>query len=366
MARKDSPRAHAVWADVLSADSPFLFWLRLCGVSLALLALLAAVAALASARDIVMPVVAGIIFGLVLGPPIDRAANLGVPRPIAIGVPAIVLISALYVVIMQLAPVIEDVAALLPQAMWRISSIFESLRARYAWLPAPDASSAPSWLAPPPASGAPPAVDLAARTVAIVTPAVSQFLIFFFVLILFPPGRQEIRRSLAMKFKDRDDRLAILRLFSSVETRLANYFFIVTAINIALGAIVAVAFWLIGVPGALRWGMLAAVLNFLPIIGPLIMKGLLVGYGLLFGADFASGALPILIFLPLSLIEANLVTPKIVGNRITMNPLIVFIAVVFWTWLWGFAGAFLAMPLLAISSAALSEWQAYAAAPRPP
>ena len=196
---------------------------------------------------------------------------------------------------------------------------------------------------------------MAAKVAGILTPAFSQFLIFFFTLLLFTASRQEIRNAMVMSFTERAHRLAILKSFTKAEERLTDYILAISVVNIALGAAVAGIFWLAGIPGALVWGVVAFIANFLPVVGPLLLKGMLLVFGIATFPSLPMALLPLGLFLIISLVEANAITPRIVGKKMTMSPLMVFLSVVFWTWLWGFAGAFLAMPLLAILSVVRDE-----------
>lgn len=117
-------------------------------------------------------------------------------------------------------------------------------------------------------------------------------------------------------------------------------------INIALGALTALAMLLLGLPNPVLWGALAATLNFIPYLGPALITGLLLMAGSVsFGTDVRMLAPPAA-FLAFHAIESNLVTPWIVGRRLRLAPLSVFLSVMLWGWLWGIAGAFVAVPIL--------------------
>lgn len=333
------------------------FWLRASTIALAIIAVLALAMALSVARFVMVPATAGIVVGLILGPIGDRGARRAIPSAITYTLLVIALFGGLVAVAALLMPVIQVVSAALPSAANRLDTLMGMLKD---WTDAINALKSSIFGAPRLASqsGAAEdqasAIEIATATMAYVTPAVSQLVIFLFTLILFLAGRADLKAAITLAWKERDRRLAALRTLAGIESRLTDYFLVVTVINLALGSVVAAAFWLIGVPGWMSWGLIAFVLNFLPVVGPLMMKVALLAFGLLVQPDLLAGAAPLAVFLVISLIEANFVTPRVVGERITMNPLIVFLSVVFWTWLWGFAGAFLAMPLLAIASVILS------------
>jgi predicted PurR-regulated permease PerM len=102
----------------------------------------------------------------------------------------------------------------------------------------------------------------------------------------------------------------------------------------------------LGVPNAAMWGALVAVLNFVPYFGPATGIILLGVVGLLNFDTLWKGILPSVLYLLLHLLEANFITPMLLGRRFTLNPVVIFIFLIFWTWLWGVPGALLSVPIL--------------------
>jgi predicted PurR-regulated permease PerM len=94
------------------------------------------------------------------------------------------------------------------------------------------------------------------------------------------------------------------------------------------------------------WGTLVAVLNFIPYFGPVAGIMLLATVGLLSFDTLVIGLLPAAWYLLLHLLEANLITPLLLGRRFTLNPVVIFVFLIFWTWLWGVPGALLSVPIL--------------------
>ena len=131
-----------------------------------------------------------------------------------------------------------------------------------------------------------------------------------------------------------------------IQQNISNYLFAVSLINIALGAVAGLGLYFMGVPNALMWGMLVAVLNFVPYFGPVAGIILLATVGLLTFDTLWKGLLPPIWYLLLHLSEANLITPIVLGRRFTLNPVVIFVSLIFWTWLWGVPGALLSVPIL--------------------
>jgi predicted PurR-regulated permease PerM len=181
--------------------------------------------------------------------------------------------------------------------------------------------------------------------VAFLTPAAAELLLFFGTLVFFLVGQFELRVRLISLFGDHDAKLRFLKIMNDIEKNLAGYLLVVTIINIALGVIVALGAYLLGLPNPAIFGVLAAVLNYVPYVGPAVMVVVLFGVGLVTFASLGHAFLAPLGFIALTTAEGHFITPTIVGRRMTLNPLLVFLALAFWTWMWGPVGAFLAAPL---------------------
>ena len=120
----------------------------------------------------------------------------------------------------------------------------------------------------------------------------------------------------------------------------------VTWVNLALGTATGLAVAAIGLPNPVLWGTATAVLAFVPYLGPAAAAvALLLAGSVAFGVGMAMLAPPAA-FLALHAVEANLLTPLIMGRRLRLSPVFVFLSVLAWGWLWGVAGAFIAVPLL--------------------
>ena len=330
-------------------------YIRATSYALVTLALIALMTLLYVTREIAMPVVMGLVVGLFIAPLSDRGRHFGIPAPVTTLAVAALLIGGVGGALYFILPNVSDFADAAPKISAGFQKAIKSIEGLFSVfdMVKQGAADGAALVTKTETSK----VDIAAKVAGLVTPALAQFVIFLFTLLLFSASRGEIRSALVRMFKTRERRLSALRSFNEAENKLTDYIMTVFAINVGLGVTVGVAMWLAGAPGALVWGFLAFVLNFLPVVGPLLLKAALVVFGVAAYPTIGGGLIPIAIFLAISMIEANVVTPRIVGNKITMNPLAVFLSVVFWTWMWGFAGAFLAMPLLAIASVVNDEFR---------
>jgi predicted PurR-regulated permease PerM len=186
-------------------------------------------------------------------------------------------------------------------------------------------------------------------TLEFLSPTFTEFLLFFVTLILFIASWRDLRRALIMTFGDHDARLRTLRIINEIEVHLGNYLLTVSLINIGVGVGAGIICALTGMPNPAGLGALAAALNFIPIIGPVAMFVVLVVVGLVAFPTLGGGLMAALAYGGLTFLEGHFVTPTIIGRRLELNALAVFIALAFWTWLWGPMGAFLASPLLIVA-----------------
>ena len=138
------------------------------------------------------------------------------------------------------------------------------------------------------------------------------------------------------------------RVIQEMVDRTSAYLATITAVNIGMGILVSLMLWFAGMRSPIMWGGLVAILNYVPYFGPIVAAGLLAVGGLMTFSDLGYALVPALLFVAVHLVEANVLTPMLVGRRLTINPLLILVALSFWSWVWGTAGALLAVPLLII------------------
>jgi predicted PurR-regulated permease PerM len=194
-----------------------------------------------------------------------------------------------------------------------------------------------------------PKIEWVQPTVEFLSPTLTEFLLFVATLILFIASWRDLRRALIMTFGDRTSRLRTLRILNEIEEHLGGYLLTVTMINLGVGIATGLICAITGMPNPAGLGALAAILNFLPIIGPVVMFVILTVVGVIASSTLSAGLVAPLAFAGLTFLEGHFVTPTIIGRRLQLNALAVFIALAFWTWLWGPMGGFLASPLLIVA-----------------
>lgn len=194
-----------------------------------------------------------------------------------------------------------------------------------------------------------PKIEWVQPTLEFLSPTFTEFLLFVATLILFIASWRELRRAMIMNFGDRPARLRTLRILNEIEDHLGNYLLMVTMINIGVGIITGLICAVTGMPNPAGLGAMAAILNFIPIIGPVAMFAVLVVVGLVAFPTIGAGLVASALFAVMTFLEGHFITPTIIGRRLALNALAVFLALAFWTWLWGPMGAFLSSPLLIVA-----------------
>ena len=175
-----------------------------------------------------------------------------------------------------------------------------------------------------------------------------QFLFGVLVVFFVLSGWTRMRRETIRGRTSFDGAMATARVIQDVVDDVSAYLGTITIINLALGGAVAGALSLFGMPYPLMWGGIVALLNYIPYFGPVIGALLLAVGGLMTFSDIWVALAPPAIMYGMHLVEANLITPLIVGHRLTISPILILVSLSFWGWVWGTLGALLAVPLLII------------------
>jgi predicted PurR-regulated permease PerM len=165
-----------------------------------------------------------------------------------------------------------------------------------------------------------------------------------------------MRRHVVLFFPTQENRLRALRILNEIEESLTRYLATTGAINFCLGFVVACASWAIGLPNPAMWGVLAFAFNFLPYVGPLIITIALFVAGLVVFPSLGHALIAPACFVGLATLEGHFITPNIVGRQLALSPVLVFVGLVFWTWLWGPMGALLATPLVIVGTVIVDDF----------
>lgn len=143
------------------------------------------------------------------------------------------------------------------------------------------------------------------------------------------------------------DRQRVISIARAAEGLISRYLFLTAAINVGEGALVAVAMAALGMPTPVLWGAFVAVAEFVPYIGMIAMTAVLSITGLAYFDSLSHALLVPASYLVINFVQGNIVSPLVMSRRLTLNPVAIFLSLALWWWLWGVAGAFLAVPMLA-------------------
>lgn len=316
-------------------------------VAFALVALLVivVVAVLYLARAFFLPITMAFIVGTMLSPAASLLERYRIPRPlgavlivIAVGAAVAFMVGLIASPVMEWSSRLPELGAMLKEKLHvfdRPLALWQELQSMVGGSDTLAAFQLPKfeWVQP---------------TLEFLSPTFAEFLLFVATLILFIASWKDLRRALVMTFNERAARLRTLRILNELETHLGNYLLTVTMINVGVGIATGVICAATGTPNPAGLGALAATLNFIPIIGPVAMFVVLVVVGIISAPTIGAGLLAPACFAAVTFMEGHFVTPTIVGRRLSLNALAVFLALAFWTWLWGPMGAFLSSPLLIV------------------
>ncbi len=340
--------ARAALADHDTRPSPIIRRTDLIAYVLTSLLAISVVAVLYVAKAFFLPVVAAFVIGTMLSPAANFLERHRIPRALS----AVLIVSSLgagvtFIVGLISAPVMQwtgrlpELAGLLkdklhifdrPLALWH--ELQSMLGVSNAFSAAPFQMPKLDWVQP---------------ALEFLPPTFTEFLVFLATLILFIASWRDLRRALVMTFTSHNSRLRALRVLNAIEDHLGAYLITVTLINMGVGAATGLVCWVTGMPNPAGLGALAATLNYLPIIGPVAMFAVLALVGVMAMPTIGSGAIAPLAFVGIAFLEGHFVTPTIIGRRLELNALAVFLSLAFWTWLWGPMGAFLSSPLLIVA-----------------
>ena len=187
----------------------------------------------------------------------------------------------------------------------------------------------------------------------VLTPVVSATLIFLIALVFNLIYHRDIQSGMLLVFQNDNARQRAKDILKDIQVNTSIYFGTLTVVNIGLGIAATVLTWLVGLPHPFLWGTFAAVLNFIPYVGATIVIATLFVIGLLVFPAVSHAVIAPLAYLGITALEGQVITPTLIGHRLTINPFLVFLSIAIWSWVWGPVGAFLAVPILLCAMVAL-------------
>jgi predicted PurR-regulated permease PerM len=329
---------------------------------------LAFLAALYAAREIVLPIVLAFVLALLLQPAVRMLDRLRVPRVAGAFLLIVVLLGMVVGFGTALAGPAASWAAKLPEGIPRLQEHLSFLRApieavrNFAHMaegyvsgeaPSPLGAGAPQ----PAAAESGLWTALFSNSRAFIAGLLEMILVLFFLLLA---GDIFLRRLVEILPRFSDKRQAI-EMSQHIEEDISAYLTTVTIMNAAVGIATALVMWLCGVGDPVLWGAVAFLLNYVPILGPMIGIVTLALAGLLSANSFWLALLPAALYVAIHVIEGETITPMLLSRRFTLNPVLVILSLIFWYWMWGVLGAILAVPMLAVAKIICDRIRALAA-----
>lgn len=320
------------------------------------LVVVACVALLPLAKPFLLPVVLAVLLAIVLSGPVRALQRSGVAEPVGAALVVSTLLLVVGAVLLALSEPASEWLRRAPSTMAQWTESLERLREAFPLLHAATGGAAAS-------AGAGPG-EMATESSAIsdtlktegltltrlvfeqaagfAVAAVATVILLYFLLA----SENWFVIRLMQRVRSRHARLHGLAMGRCAQRDIAHFLLTMLLINVVLGAATAAALWAIGLSDPLLWGTVTAVLNFVPYLGPLVIMAMLLMAGILTYDSFGMMVAPPLLFLALNAAETYLLSPLIVGRRLDLNPVFVFLSVMFWGWAWGVAGTLVAVPLL--------------------
>jgi predicted PurR-regulated permease PerM len=315
-------------------------WLaRLIQFSVIGLFAIAALAVLKLAAEVMVPIVAAILVGSILARWAERLSGLGAPSAAA---NTFVIICAVAVGLLLIAGLVEPFTRMLaraPDMAQAVSEMSAPLARRWENLKSALGAS----------SGGAEFGDAMGWITAFLgrlTPALQQMLVFFPCLAFFVAGRSKIRRQMVLAMPERASRLSTLRVIVSVERALSVYFATTVLVYSGVGAVTGVIAAGFGLSNPLLWAAMTFAAGYLPYIGVALITLALSIAGLLAFPHSLFALVPASLYFAVHIFSEMAIMPMLLGRRHEVNPFLIFLSIVFWSWMWGPVGAILAVPLL--------------------
>ena len=318
-------------------------------VSLVVLAVLAVLYTLHIAQVFILPIVLAILLNLLLSPVVMLLRKYArIPEPLGAAVVIFLFLGALTFGVYRLAPAASEWVARAPESFATIQQRVQPLRK-----PVEKVTKA--------AEQVEQATDLDKKTpqVEIKGPSLTKqvfggttallgaaMVVIFLTYFLLASGDLFLHKLVGVLPQLKDKKTAV-RIVRETQAQVSLYLVVTTMINTGVGVATGLALALVGMPNPVLWGVVAGVLNFVPYIGGLVNTVILTLAAFLAFEDASQAVLVPIVFTVINILEGNLITPMVLGRRMRLNTVAVFVGLIFWWYLWGVPGAILAVPMMA-------------------
>lgn len=321
-------------------------------VALSGLFILASFYTLYFCRSFFLPIILALLLSLLLTPVVRLLTRLHLPQGLAAGIVFLALIGGVGLAVYELATPAYEWMQKAPRSLRTVEAKLRDLKKPVQTIG--KATEQMEKMAQVGAAGSRPravavsAPSLGARLLTHTTELVANASVMLILLFFLLASGDLFLRKLIRVLPSLADKRRAVEIARQVETEISAYLSTVTLINIGLGLATWLAMWWIGLPNPLLWGVVAAVTNYIPYLGAIVTYAVLLMAGFLTFDTLGQSLLPAGAFLVLNVLEAYLITPMVLGRRLTLNPVVLFLGLTFWGWLWGVAGAILAVPIMVV------------------
>jgi predicted PurR-regulated permease PerM len=323
--------------------------LQLLTLAVSGLLLLAVFYTLYFAAAVFVPVALAVLLNLVLAPVVRRVRRLGIPEAAAAGVVLLVALLGIALAIIELSGPAAAWVGRAPEALIKARLLLADVV--QAVQEVQKATEQMQELSKAEQSGEQAVVlqgpNLAELFVSGTWRLGAALLITITLLYFMLASGDLFLRKLVKVLPRLQEKKRAVEIAHETEREISAYLLTITVINACLGAITALCMFMLGLPNPVLWGAAAGVLNFIPYLGPFTTMVILSLASLLTFGTWEEFILPPLVFIGLATLEGQFITPILLGRRLTLNPVVIFLSLLAWGWLWGIPGALLAVPLLA-------------------
>jgi predicted PurR-regulated permease PerM len=319
-------------------------------VGVTVLSVLAVVYTLYFARDFLLPITLAVLLDFLFSPVVRALARVKVPVPIGAAVVVLSLLAGVSLAAYELSDPVQRWAARAPASMATVQE-----KVRTLLRPMQQVTRTAEQVERATNVGQP------TRTTEVVVKGPSlvsrvfgttqrllvgimevTFLLYFLLAV----GDLFVQK-LVKVIPRAESKEAVVKVAREIESSISTYLLTAFAINLVEGAVVAFVLNLLGMPNVILWGTLVVVLEFVPYLGATVMT-IVLGIAALVTFDTAGRALLIPgAFLAINLIQGNLLAPLLLGQKLMLNPVAIFVGLTFWFFMWGVPGAFIAVPVMA-------------------
>jgi predicted PurR-regulated permease PerM len=319
-------------------------------ISITGLFVLAAMYTLYFARAFFLPIVLAVLLDFLLSPLIRALKRARVPEPVGAALVIVVLLGTAGIAVYGLVGPAKEWVAKLPVSMREAENRLKKLRTPVEQVSktaeqVEQAAKVDNGTKTPEVVVKGPSLTerLFGTTQTLIASAFEVIILLYFLLAAGDLFLQKLIKVLP-QFRDKKKAVTIAR---ETEASISTYLVTVTLVNLALGVAVAIVMFLLKMPNPVLWGAMAALAEFIPYLGASALVALLTLAGLVTFEQVGHALLVPVGYLGVNIIQSQLVSPLILGRRLTLNPVAIFVGLVFWWWIWGVPGAFIAVPLIA-------------------